>query len=122
MATTIALERATPYSLTYTMTGDGVAGARTGADLIADCVPGPLRALLVKFNAASKLDHLNVDAAGPGLESRGLVRIRFVDGNTDVQTLPAIQTISWAAGQLNFTATAQSLCQIEIRFQHSRER
>ena len=121
MATAIALESATPYSLTYTMTGDGVAGARTGAQLIGDCVPGPLRALLVKFNAAGKLDHLNLDATGPGIESIGLVRIRHVDGNLDPQTLPMTETIAWAANQLDFTAAA-SVSQIEIRFQHSRER
>jgi hypothetical protein len=120
---TLTLTKATPHSLSYQLDGtDGGGASYTGAILIDHCVPGPLRALLVKFNAANKLDHLNLNAAGPGLESRGLVRIRSVDGIAGVQTPPATKTIVWGTNSLDVTATAASTSQIEIRLTHSRDR
>jgi hypothetical protein len=123
MATSLTLTKATPYSLTYQLDGDNGAGAQYAATiLIGHCVPGPLRALLVKYNAANKLDHLNLNAAGPGLESRGLVRIRSVDGIAGAQTPPASKTITWGTNTLDVTAFAGSTSQIEIRLANSIER
>lgn len=123
MATTLTLMKATPHSLAYQLDGDNGAPTPYAATvLIGHCVPGPLRTLLVKYNAANKLDHLNLDATGPGLESLGLVRIRSVDGIGGQQTPPTTKTIVWGANTLDVTAFAGSRSQIEIRLTHSRDR
>lgn len=123
MATTLTRINATPYSLLYQLDGDnGAQGSRTGAQLVGDCVPGPLRALLAQFNAGNKLDHLNISAAGPGIESMGRARIRYLESHANGQTHPAARTLTWTANGITMQATAASRCQIEIRLANSVER
>jgi hypothetical protein len=121
MATTLTLTKATPHSLAYTMTGDGVAGTRTGAQLVLDCVAGPLRNLLRRLNAGGFLQRLNLDNGANISDTMGKVRIRHVEGINALQTTPATRTIVWAAHSLDVTSAA-GVSQIEIRFTPSSER
>jgi hypothetical protein len=123
MATTFTLTKATPYSLAYTITGDGAAGTRTAPQLIADCVPGPLKRVFTKLNTGGGLfQRLNLDAAGNLLDTKGLVRIRHVEGIAGAQAPATIRTVVWGAAALNITASNLSVEQIEIRLAHSVER
>jgi len=117
MATTLTASKATPFSLAYTMAGDGAKGTYAGAAVIASCVPGPLRNLLVKLTAANQLNTLNLSG------TRSLkVRIRHVEGSTTGQVSPATRLIEWTATGLEVTATNNSVSQIELRLAHSSER
>jgi hypothetical protein len=124
MATALTFRNASPYSLVYSMTStDGAATPIAAATLIGDTVPGPLRALLTQFDAGGKLDHLNLEAAGPGIESMGRVRIRHeAEAIAGVQTQAALRHIFWTAHGLSIQATAGSNNMIEIRLAHSMER
>jgi hypothetical protein len=52
MAVTLTKVAATPYCLKYTWLGTGTdIGAKTAAQLIADCAAGPLKQLLTQVNA-----------------------------------------------------------------------
>lgn len=122
MATTLTPTKATPFSLTLTMTGDGAPGTYNAAALDAffGTVRGPLRTLIARLAAVNVLSHLNLNATGS--HSAGKVRIRHVEGINAVQTPPLTRTIVWGAGGLDVTATNQSVSQIEIRLAHSHER
>jgi hypothetical protein len=124
MATSIAALKATPYSVIYSMTSDdGTEATVPWAALNADLVPGPLKSLLAKLNAGSKLDHLNLNAAGPGIESKGLARIRHLDAfNAGPFIGPANKKIVWTANGLTVKVTTGENDLFEIRLAHSRER
>jgi len=116
MATNLAIKKATPYSLAYEMFGDNGA-ADPAVNVVPNCVPGPLKALLTKLQAAGKLDSLNLDGA-----NSGKVRIRNAEGIAGGQTGPGTRELVWQPTLLSIQAAAASTSLIEIRFEHSTER
>jgi hypothetical protein len=116
MATSISGIAATPYSLSFSLNGDGFAGQVLWAALDAMLVDGPLRVLLAKLNAAGALTALNADGA-----HAQLVRIRRIDGVGAPQLDPTDRQIVWAAGALNVAADAGSI-HYEMRLAQSEER
>ena len=121
MASTLTLKRATPYSLVYELAGDGAQGTIAGSGFVGDCVPGPLKNVLRKLYASSTMDTLNLNSA-VGAPARGRVRIRHVEGIAATQTTPATRTIVWTTTGMQVTATAASICELEIRLAQSVER
>jgi hypothetical protein len=117
MATAITLLKATPYSLTYGIAGDGAMGSCTPQN---DAVPGPLRTLLRKLATANAMATLNLSDAAITASRR--VRIRHVEGSTVAQVTPATRTVTWVAAALQITTPAVSVSQIEIRLAQSVER
>jgi hypothetical protein len=114
MATSWSLEQATPHSLAFIVTGG--AGPDTKTPQSAT-VPGPLRTLLRKLDAAGTMDQLNLDGA-----LNGRVRIRHIEGSSLAQRTPTTRTFTWNAHDLTIDAPPNSVSQIEIRFEHSFKR
>jgi hypothetical protein len=113
-----AVQKATPYSLVYKITGGATQGNLPAATMLTDAVPGPLETLIRKLNATNKLNYLNLDAA---LSSR--VRVRLVTGINFAQTLPPTAiNVQWWTNGMTADVPAASQLFVEIRFAQSVER
>jgi hypothetical protein len=115
--TSFTLQKATPYSLVYLVTGGAAGvGTRDGTTLISDfgSVNGPLRALITNLNAASALNTLNLD----GTRS-GRVRIRWVTGVSASQTLPNLYDVHWNTTAISASLPTATQLYLEIRLTNS---
>lgn len=116
MAAQFIKQGATPYSVSYIISGDnGGAAIYPTASLLADTVAGALQSEIAALTG--QLDKLNAGAA-----DHGKIRIRLVTGVASANVVPVATTIKWVATGLSAQVTAASAVAIEIRLIHGLEK